>query len=564
MHRKLEPKLLSILREGYTRKMFAGDLMGGLTVGVVALPLAIALAIASGVKPEQGLYTAIFAGFVIAVLGGTRTQISGPTGAFIVIVYGIVQKYGYDGLVVATLIAGVLLILMGLARMGALLKFIPYPVTVGFTSGIALIIFSSQVSDLLGLKIEHMPVDFVEKWIEFGRHISTVDLYTIEVAAASLAIIVLCNKFVRRVPGPLVAILLVTAAVQIFQIPVDTIASRFGGVPSSLPTPHIPFISWQMVRDMFSPALTIAILAGLESLLSAVVADGMTGTRHRSNMELIAQGAGNIVSVIFGGVPATGAIARTATNIKSGGNTPVSAIIHCVFLLLVLLFIGKWAALIPMATLAAVLVVVAYNMSEWREFVHLLKSPRGDVAVLLATFLLTVFIELTVAIQVGVLLAAFLFLQRMSTETQVNVITGDLEDDDEVRARDMSKITIPDGVEVFEIYGSLFFGAVRQFKESIRFVAKKPKVLILRMRHVPTIDASAIRIFEELAQEARERNYAMVFSAVSRSVYRVMRTSGLVDLVGRKNFAGDIFGALAIAEQHIAAGGRHDTDAPNK
>ena len=563
MHRKLEPKLLSLLREGYTRKQFQGDLAGGLTVGIVALPLAIALAIASGVKPEQGLYTAIFAGFVIAVLGGTRTQISGPTGAFIVIVYGIVQKYGYDGLVVATMIAGVMLILMGLARMGALLKFIPYPVTVGFTSGIALIIFSSQVSDFLGLKIERVPADFIEKWIEYGRHISTASLYTIGVAVASLLIIIFWNKITHKVPGQLIAILIVTAVVQIFQLPVDTIESRFGGVPNSLPTPHIPSISWSMVQEMFSPALTIALLAGLESLLSAVVADGMMGTRHRSNMELIAQGAGNIVSVIFGGVPATGAIARTATNIKSGGKTPVAAIIHCVFLLIVLLFIGKWAALIPMATLAAILVVVAYNMSEWREFVHLLKSPRGDVAVLLATFLLTVFIELTVAIQVGVLLAAFLFLQRMSTETQVSVITGNLQDDDEVRARDMSEIKIPEGVEVFEIYGSLFFGAVSQFKESIRIVAKKPKVLILRMRNVPTIDASGVHILEELAEEARERNYAIVFSAVSRKVYRVMRQSGFVELVGKKNFAGDIFGALEIAERHIAAGGRHRTDAPN-
>ena len=551
MYRKLEPKLLSILREGYTRKMFAGDLLGGLTVGVIALPLAIALAIASGVKPEQGLYTAIFAGFVIAVLGGTRTQISGPTGAFIVIVYGIVQKYGYDGLVVATLIAGVMLIIMGLARMGALLKFIPYPVTVGFTSGIALIIFSSQVSDFLGLRIERVPADFIEKWAEYVGNISAVDPYTVGVALASLLIIIFWNKITRKVPGQLIAILVVTAVVQIFQLPVETIESRFGGVPNSLPSPNIPSISWQMVKEMFSPALTIAILAGLESLLSAVVADGMMGTRHRSNMELIAQGAGNIVSVIFGGVPATGAIARTATNIKSGGKTPVSAIIHCVFLLLVLLFIGKWAALIPMATLAAVLVVVAYNMSEWREFVHLLKSPRSDVAVLLATFLLTVFIELTVAIQVGVLLAAFLFLQRMSTQTQVSVITGNLEEDDEVRARDMSKIEIPGGVEVFEIYGSLFFGAVSQFKESIRLVAKKPKVLILRMRNVPTIDASAIHILEELANEARERKYAIVFSAVSPDVYRVMENSGFVELVGKDNFAADIFSALEIAKRHL-------------
>ena len=551
MYRKLEPKLLTILREGYTRKQFQGDLLGGLTVGIVALPLAIALAIASGVKPEQGLYTAIFAGFTIAILGGTRAQISGPTGAFIVIVYGIVQKYGYDGLVVATLLAGMILVIMGLARMGAFLKFVPYPVVVGFTSGIAIIIFSSQVSDLLGLKLEKVPADFLEKWIEYVKYFSTVDLTTIGVATASLLIIVIWPKVTRRIPGQLIAILVVTAVVQIFQLPVDTIGTRFGGVPSSLPTPHFPTVTWPMVQQMFSPAITIAILAALESLLSAVVADGMMGTRHRSNMELVAQGAGNIVSVIFGGVPATGAIARTATNIKSGGNTPISAIIHCVFLLLVLVFVGKWAALIPMATLAAVLVVVAYNMSEWRQFLHLLKSPGGDVAVLLATFFLTVFVELTVAIQVGILLAAFVFLQKMSKETQVASITENLKDDDEFKSRDMSAVDIPKAVEVFEIYGSLFFGAVSQFKESIRVVGKKPRVLILRMRNVPTIDASGIHILEELAAEGKKDGYIIIFSAVSRSVYRVMRTSGLVDVIGRKNFAGDIFGALEIARKHL-------------
>ncbi|HEV8590722.1 MAG TPA: sulfate permease [Pyrinomonadaceae bacterium] len=551
MYRKLEPKLLTILREGYTRRMFYGDLAGGLTVGIVALPLAIALAIASGVKPEQGLYTAIFAGFTIAVLGGTRAQISGPTGAFIVIVYGIVQKYGYDGLVVATLLAGVILVIMGLARMGAFLKFVPYPVVVGFTSGIAIIIFSSQVSDFLGLKLEKIPADFLQKWIEYVTHFSTVDRTTLGVGIASLLIIVIWPKVTRRVPGQLIAILVVTTVVQIFQLPVDTIGTRFGGVPSSLPTPHFPAVTWPMVQQMFSPAITIAILAALESLLSAVVADGMMGTRHRSNMELVAQGAGNIVSVIFGGVPATGAIARTATNIKSGGNTPISAIIHCVFLLLVLVFVGKWAALIPMATLAAVLVVVAYNMSEWRQFLHLLKSPRGDVAVLLATFLLTVFVELTVAIQVGILLAAFVFLQKMSKETQVASITENLKDDDEFKSRDMSKVDVPKGVEVFEIYGSLFFGAVSQFKESIRVVGKKPRVLILRMRNVPTIDASGIHILEELAEEGKKDGYIIVFSAVSRAVYRVMRTSGLVEMIGRKNFAGDVFGALEIARKHL-------------
>ncbi len=543
--------MISVFREGYTKALFQGDLLGGLTVGIVALPLAIALAIASGVKPEQGLYTAIFAGFVIAVLGGTRTGISGPTGAFIVIVYGIVEKYGYDGLAVATLIAGVLLLIMGLARMGAFLKFVPYPVVVGFTSAIALIIFSSQVSDLLGLRIEKVPADFVEKWIEYGRHIGTINPYTLGVGAASLATILVWNKFVKRVPGQLIAILAITFVVQYFSLPVETIATRFGGVPSGLPAPQIPSISFGLVQQMFMPAVTIAILAGLESLLSAVVADGMTGTRHRSNMELIAQGSGNIVSVIFGGIPATGAIARTATNIKSGGKTPVAAVIHSGFLLLVLVFVGKWAAMIPMATLAAVLIVVAYNMSEWREFVHLLKSSRGDVAVLLVTFLLTVFIDLTVAIQVGILLAAFLFLQKMSNETSASLITENLKDDEEFKTRDMSAIEIPKGVEVFEIYGSLFFGAVRQFKESVRVVARKPKVLILRMRQVPTIDASGIHVLEELARDAHNNGQQIVFSAVSRGVYRVMRKSGFVEMVGRQNFAGDIFAALEIARTYI-------------
>jgi SulP family sulfate permease len=552
MYRKLEPKLLSVFREGYTRKQFQGDLLGGLTVGVVALPLAIAFAIASGVKPEQGLYTAIFAGFVIAVLGGTRAQVSGPTGAFIVIVYGIVQKYGYDGLAVATLIAGMLLIIMGLVRMGAFLKFVPYPVVVGFTSGIALIIFSSQISDFFGLKLEKVPADFVEKWIEYVRHVGTIDPATLAVGGGSLLIIILWPKVTHKVPGQLIAILLATFVVQYFQIPVDTIQSRFGEVPSGLPTPHLPTVTWSLVQQMFSPALTIAILAALESLLAAVVADGMTGTRHRSNMELIAQGAGNIVSIIFGGIPATGAIARTATNIKSGGNTPISAVIHCVFLLLVLLFIGKWAALIPMATLAAVLIVVAYNMSEWREFAHLLKSPRGDLAVLLATFLLTVFIDLTTAIQVGILMAAFLFLQKMSKETHVDLITENFNDPESIHdTRDMSRISIPDGVEVFEIYGSLFFGAVSQFKESIRFVAKKPKVLILRMRHVPTVDASGIHILEELVDEAHDNGYVLIFSAVSRGVYRVMRKTGFVATVGKSNFAGDIYAAIEKANRHI-------------
>jgi len=424
---------------------------------------------------------------------------------------------------------------------------------VGFTTGIALIIFSSQIGDFLGMGLDKVPADFVTKWLVYLQHIGNVDLYTVLVGIGSLAIIIIWPRITRRIPGQLVAIVLVTFAVWYFAVPVATIETRFGGVPSGLPVPRLPTVSWGMVQQMFSPALTIAILAALESLLSAVVADGMMGTRHRSNMELVAQGAGNIVSVIFGGVPATGAIARTATNIKAGAKTPVSAIIHCLFLLTVLLMIGKLAALIPMATLAAVLLVVAYNMSDWREFIHLLRSPRGDVAVLLATFLLTVFVDLTVAIQVGILLAAFVFLQKMSTETQVSSLTVGLQDDDEAEGRDMSQIAVPDGVEVFEVYGSLFFGAVAQFRESIRVVGKRPKVLILRMRNVLSIDASGIHILEELAREGRDKGSILIFSAVSRGVYRVMRKSGLVETIGRKNFAPDVFSAIDIATRHLSS-----------
>ncbi len=551
MHKRLEPKLLTVLKAGYTRKLFFADLAGGITVGIVALPLSIALAIASGVKPEQGLYTAIIAGFVIAVLGGSRVQISGPTGAFIVIVYGIVQQYGYEGLAVATFIAGILLVLMGLARMGGLLKFVPFPVTVGFTSGIALIIFSSQVHDFLGLQIESVPADFVEKWIAFVRYIPTVNFYSCGVGIGSLLIIVFWSKVTKRVPGQLVSIVLLTAVVQVFQLPVETIQSRFGDVPNSLPMPRLPTMNWELVRQMFSPAVTIALLASLESLLSAVVADGMTGTRHRSNMELIAQGAGNMTSVMFGGIPATGAIARTATNVKNGGRTPVAAIIHCLVLLLILLFFGHWAALIPMPTLAAVLIVVSYNMSEWREFKSLLKTTKSDALVLIITFLLTVFIDLTTAIQVGVLLAAFLFLQRMSAQTQFNLITEALRSRDDSETRDVLDVEIPEGMEIFEIYGSLFFGAIENFKATLQIVSKTPDVLILRMRDVISIDASALHSLEELNRNLKEQNCKLILSAVSKQPRDVMKNSGFAETIGADNFANDIFHAIEIAKKYL-------------
>jgi SulP family sulfate permease len=549
MHTRLEPKIFAIFREGYSRKQFYSDLAAGTTVGIVALPLAIAFAIASGVKPEQGLFTAIVAGFVISLLGGSRAQISGPTGAFVVIIYGIVQQYGYDGLAVATLIAGVLLILMGLFRMGALLKFIPYPVTVGFTTGIALIIFSSQLGDFLGIDLISPPAGFIEKFQAYGSHISEFNATSLLVGLISLAVILLWPRITHRVPGMLIAIFIGTLVVKVFDLHVTTIGSRFGSVPSHLPLPHIPDISLSLVKQMFSPAITIAFLAALESLLAAVVADGMLGTRHRSNMELVAQGFGNIGSILFGGIPATGAIARTATNIKSGGRTPVAGMIHAVVLFLILLFFGKYATLIPMPTLAAILIVVAYNMSEWEEFRDLLRGPKSDAVVLLATFLLTVLIDLTVAIQIGVLLATFLFMQRMSAATQVTQVTETLLDHDETPARDISRLEVPPGVEVFEIYGSLFFGAIERFKDAMRSVEKRPQVLILRMRQVQTIDASGLHSMNELLEATARRNIALVISAVRPNVRELMDQVGFTDSLGAENFCADIFIALERAKE---------------
>ena len=550
MPTRLVPKLITVFREGYTTKKFTSDLIAGVIVGIVALPLAIAFAIASGVKPEQGLYTAVVAGFVIGALGGTRAQISGPTGAFIVIIYGIVQQYGYDGLAVATMLAGFILIAMGLLRMGAFLKFIPYPVTVGFTSGIALIIFSGQIRDFLGLQMQSVPANFVEKWSAYFHHAATVNWQALAIGAASLLIVFLWPRVTTKIPGSLVAILAATAAVHLIGLNVETIGSRFGAVPNTLPAPHFPHLTWGLITKMFSPAITIALLAAIESLLAAVVADGMMGTRHRSNMELIAQGVGNIISPIFQGIPATGAIARTATNIKSGGRTPVSSLIHALTLLVIMLFFGKWAALIPMPALAAILIFVSYNMSEYHAFFKLLKSPKSDVAVLLVTFALTVLIDLTVAIQVGVVLAAFLFMQRMSEVSQVSSLTGGVpeeEEDDPNNARAISKRTVPPGVEVFEVYGSLFFGAIERFKDAMRRVDKKPKVLIIRMRMVPAIDATGLQVLEDVMERTAREGGKLLLTGVAEQPLKAMEQSGLLEKLGRENVLQNIDEALARA-----------------
>lgn len=545
------PKLLDTIRS-YPPKQFPKDLMAGLIVGVVALPLAIAFAIASGVSPEKGLFTAVIAGFIISALGGSKVQIGGPTGAFIVVVYGIVQQYGINGLIIATLLAGIMLIGMGFARLGMVIKFIPHPLIIGFTSGIALIIFSSQIKDFFGLQMGAVPADFLAKWEMYAKHISSLNLSSVLIATGTVLIIQLWPRVTHKVPGSLIAILLTTSLVQWLHLPVETIGSRFGSIPSSLPSPVWPHMDMATIKQLIQPAFTIALLGGIESLLSAVVADGMTGGNHRSNMELVAQGTANIASALFGGIPATGAIARTATNIKNGGRTPVAGMVHAITLLLIMLFVGKWAALIPMATLAGILVVVAYNMSEWENFLSVFKGPRSDVAVMLTTFLLTVLVDLTVAIEIGMVLAVFLFMQKMIRFSEVNILTARSED--AVPDGDsMDKYDLPKQVEVFEITGPLFFGAAYKFKDAIRFIEKKPKVLIIRMRQVPIIDATGIKTLEEVYKESRHRGTRIILSEVhSEQVFRELKDARLIFAIGKANVKENFEAAIERSKQLLA------------
>lgn len=541
----LKPKLFTTLKD-YTSKQFFADLSAGTIVGIVALPLAIAFGIASGVTPEKGLITAIIAGFLISFLGGSRVQIGGPTGAFIVIVYGIVQQYGINGLIIATIMAGVILVIMGFARFGSIIKFIPHPVVVGFTSGIALLIFSTQIKDFFGLQIDEVPSEFFDKWIEYSFNFSTINFYAFGIAALALFIILIFPKITHKIPGSIVALIVTTAIVQFFNLPVETIGSKFGELPSALPQPVFPHIDFATIKGLIQPATTIAILAAIESLLSAVVADGMIGSKHRSNMELVAQGVANIVTPLFGGIPATGAIARTATNIKNGGRTPVAGIIHALVLLLITLFFGQFAKLIPMATLAAILIIVAYNMSEWRSFVEIFKSPKSDLIVLLTTFGLTVIFDLTIAIQVGMVLAVILFMRSMAMVTNVGVITRELKDDDEESfdANAIENKKVPDNVEVFEINGPFFFGAVSKFRDAIRFIENPPKVLIIRMRNVPAIDGTGIHALEEVYHESSKKGTQLVLSGVHTQPLMALDQSGFLKTIGEQNVLGNIDDAL--------------------
>ncbi len=549
----LVPKLATTLKD-YNRRQFAHDLAAGVIVGVVAIPLAIAFAIASGVTPQKGLYTAIVAGFLISALGGSRVQIGGPTGAFVVIVYGIVQKYGIEGLTVATIMAGLVLVVLGVARLGAAIKFIPHAVTIGFTSGIAVIIFSSEVKDFLGLRMGAVPSEFFDKWRSFAAHLASTNPYAMAISIATLALLVVWPKISRRIPAPFVALIVTTVVVQLLHLPVETIGSRFGAIDASLPHATLPHVSLGTMRLLAGPAFTIALLAAVESLLSAVVADGMIGGRHRSNMELVAQGIANVASPLFGGIPATGAIARTATNVKSGGRTPVAGMVHAVTLLVITLFFGRWAALIPLAALAGILVVVAYTMSEWRTFIAELRAPRSDVAVLLTTFLLTVTVDLTVAIEVGMVLAAFLFMRRMAEVTNVNVLSREFGEDDATdrRLEDLIPASLPKDVEVFEIQGPFFFGAAETFKDTIGRTQGRPKVLVIRMRDVPAIDSTGLHAIKEVLRRTRKEHGLLLLSEVRSQPLAALRRSGLLEALGEHNVSETLDEALSRARRHIA------------
>lgn len=548
------PKSLTCLK-GYNKTTFMSDLMAGVIVGIVALPLAIAFAIASGVSPEKGIITAVIAGFIVSALGGSKVQIGGPTGAFIVIVYGVIQQYGISGLTVATIIAGVLLVLLGVFKLGTVIKFIPYPVVVGFTSGIAVTIFTTQMTDVFGLSFggETVPGDFIGKWMLYFKHFNTVNWWNFIVSVTSVIIIAVTPKISKKIPGSLVAIILVTIGVwclkSFFGIDsIDTIGDRFS-INSQLPKAEMPALNWEAIKNLFPVAVTIAALGAIESLLSATVADGMISDHHNSNTELIALGVANMVTPIFGGIPATGAIARTMTNINNGGRTPVAGMIHAVVLLLILLFLMPLARFIPMACLAGVLVVVSYNMSGWRSFTALLKNPKSDVIVLLITFFLTVIFDLTVAIAVGLLLACLLFIKRIMETTEITAIKEEIHVEDEAGIMHDESITIPAGVEVYEINGPYFFGVATQFEELMSEFRDKSKVRVIRMRKVPFIDSTGIHNLSNFCEMSFKNKIVVVLSGVNPQVHSALHKAGFYDLVGEKNICPNINVALSRAEE---------------
>lgn len=557
-HFPFAPRLVSELRH-YNKEKFMADLMAGLIVGIVALPLAIAFGIASGVSPSQGILTAIIGGFLVSALGGSRVQIGGPTGAFIVIIYGIVSnpQLGLSGLMIATMLAGVFLIVLGVCRLGTIIKFIPYPIVVGFTSGIAVTIFTTQIKDLLGLNItEAIPADFVSKWIIYFRHITTIDWLTALIGVLSILIIALTPKVSKKVPGSLVAIIVMTVGVYFLNahtsMHVTTIGDQFGEIKASIPELQMPAITWEGIKSLLPTAMVIAVLGAIESLLSATVADGVCGDHHNSNQELIGQGVANLCTPLFGGIPCTGAIARTMTNINNGGRTPVAGLIHALVLLVIFLVLMPLAAYIPMACLAGVLVIVSYNMSGWRTFIQLFKNPKSDVIVLMMTFLLTVIFDLTIAIEVGLLVACLLFMKRMAESTQIKVIADEIDPNDETDAEVHEEaLTIPEGVEVYEINGPYFFGIANRFEELMAELDNHPKVRIIRMRRVPFIDSTGIHNLQNLCEMCHREGTHIVLSGVTPNVYSVLEHNGFCHLLGKDHICPNINVALERAEMIV-------------
>ncbi len=551
-----QPKLFSTLKN-YSKELFYADLMSGIIVGIVALPLAIAFGIASGVSPEKGLFTAVIAGFIISFLGGTKVQIGGPTGAFIVIVYGVVQEFGVTGLAIATIIAGIMLIAMGLLKLGSIIKFIPYPVVVGFTSGIALTIFTTQIKDLFGMNTGALPGDFIHKWVVYSQHFDSINLWSLGVGILSIVIIFLMPKISKKIPGSLIAIILLTLVVYFLRnkfgiTSIETIGDRFT-IDPSLPKAETPEISFAIVQMLIPTAFTIAILGAIESLLSATVADGVTGNKHDSNTELIAQGVANVITPLFGGIPATGAIARTMTNINNGGKTPIAGIIHAIVLLLIMLFLGNLTKHIPMACLAGVLIVVAYNMSEWRTFKNLLRNPKADVAVLITTFLLTVIFDLTIAIEIGLLLAVVLFIRRISETSNVSVFKDEISTTDYTEVGNTTeKLTIPENVEIYEIEGPFFFGVASKFEETMKQIGDKPKVRIIRMRKVPFIDSTGCHNLESFIKMSKKDKTQVLLSGVNDRVRSVLVNTGIEKMLGQENILSNINDALVRAHEVIA------------
>ena len=537
----IKPKLFSTMKT-YTKEQFIKDIIAGIIVAIIALPLSIALAIASGVNPEQGLYTAIIAGFFISFLGGSRVQIGGPTAAFVVIIYGIIAKYGMAGLTIATLLSGIIMIIMGLCHFGNLIKFIPKTITIGFTFGIAIGIFAGQLKDFFGLSMGAVPSEFIDKCVAYAKNFHTIHWMTFGIGMLALLIQIVWPKISAKIPGSLVAILVTTLIVQIGKLPVTTIGDLYT-IKAGFPTFQVPELSFDLVKEMISPAFTIAILASIESLLSCVVSDGMIGGHHRSNAELLGQGVGNIFSALFGGIPATGAIARTAANVKNGGRTPVAGMVHAITLLLILLFLMPYASMIPMSCLAAILIMVAYNMSGWKTFVRMIKTaPKSDILVLVATLLLTVFFDLVVAIEIGMVMAAFLFMKRMSDVAEVThwVYKEDLDMNEISEHTDLKQV--PKNTSVYEIHGPMFFGATNDYLAFAKDDLKQ--VLILRMRNVPAMDIEGMEALEEAYETCQKQGIKLLLSHVTEQPRHVMEKAGFVKKLGEENFCENIDAAL--------------------